>query len=69
MAYKVVSLFCGAGGMDVGIEKAGFKIVAASELDPHASNTYKQNNASVDFIEGNIEDPVVFKQITSYEKQ
>ena len=67
MACKVVSLFCGAGGMDVGIEKAGFKIVAASELDPHASSTYKQNNAFVDFIEGNIEDPVVFKQITSYE--
>jgi len=33
---RTVSLFAGAGGMDVGIEKAGFKVIAASELDPHA---------------------------------
>lgn len=67
MSYKVVSLFSGAGGMDVGMEEAGFEIVAASELDAHASNTYRRNNPSVDLIEGDIEDPTNFNKIVSYE--
>lgn len=66
MTLRVISLFSGAGGMDVGIESAGFKIIAASEIDPHASNTYRHNNPSVDLIEGDIEDPINFKKITSY---
>ena len=67
MSYKIVSLFSGAGGMDVGMEKAGFEIVAASELDAHASNTYKHNNPSVNLVEGDIEDPTNFNKIISYE--
>lgn len=67
MSYKIVSLFSGAGGMDVGMEKAGFEIVAASELDAHASNTYKHNNPSVKLVEGDIEDPTNFNKIISYE--
>lgn len=67
MSYKVVSLFSGAGGMDIGMEKAGFEIVAASELDAHASNTYKHNNPSVNLVEGDIEDPTNFNKIISYE--
>lgn len=60
---KVVSLFSGAGGMDIGIERAGFKVVVASELDPHACNTYRHNNPDVDVIEGDIENPNVFNAI------
>ena len=67
MSYKVVSLFSGAGGMDVGMEKAGFEIIAASELDAHASNTYKHNHPSVSLVEGDIEDPTNFNKIISYE--
>lgn len=67
MSYKIVSLFSGAGGMDVGMEKAGFEIVAASELDAHASNTYKHNNPTVNLVEGDIEDPTNFNKIISYE--
>ena len=66
MSYKVISLFAGAGGMDIGIENAGFQIVAASELDPHAANTYRYNNPSVDLIEGDIDDPENFSKITGY---
>ena len=35
-----VSLFTGAGGMDVGFEKAGVTVVLANEIDKRASETY-----------------------------
>lgn len=38
-----ISLFTGAGGMDVGFERAGFKIVFANELMKEASETYLAN--------------------------
>lgn len=66
MSFKVISLFAGAGGMDIGIENAGFQIVAASELDSHAANTYRHNNPSVNLIEGDIDDPENFSAITRY---
>ncbi len=30
---RLVSLFSGAGGMDLGYKKAGFQVVAANEYD------------------------------------
>ena len=44
MAYSAVSLFSGAGGMDVGFEDAGFDIVWANELSPAAAMTYAANH-------------------------
>ena len=41
---KAVSLFSGAGGMDVGFESAGVKVVFANELMREASETYKANH-------------------------
>jgi len=38
-----VSLFSGAGGMDVGFARAGFQSVIACELDPGACETFNQN--------------------------
>ena len=35
-----VSLFTGAGGMDVGFERAGIKVVFANELMKEAAQTY-----------------------------
>ena len=43
-----VSLFSGAGGMDVGFENAGFRVVYANEMKKEAADTYKKNhNADV----------------------
>ncbi len=45
----IISLFAGAGGMDLGFEKAGFKIIWANEYDNTIWETYRKNhNAYLD---------------------
>lgn len=41
--YKVISLFSGAGGLDLGFENAGFEILWANDNDKFAVQTYKEN--------------------------
>lgn len=41
--YKVVSLFSGIGGFDIGFESAGFNIIWANDFDKYAVETYKAN--------------------------
>jgi DNA (cytosine-5)-methyltransferase 1 len=38
---KALSLFSGAGGMDLGIRQAGFEVVACVEADPHCCATLR----------------------------
>ena len=40
---KTVSLFSGAGGMDLGFERAGYTIVFANELNPDSARTWLAN--------------------------
>jgi DNA (cytosine-5)-methyltransferase 1 len=40
---KVVSLFAGCGGLDLGLIKSGHKIVHASDIDEDCCKTYTQN--------------------------
>jgi DNA (cytosine-5)-methyltransferase 1 len=42
-ALKAVDLFAGAGGFSLGAIRAGFDLVGALELSPHAAATYRQN--------------------------
>lgn len=39
----VISLFSGAGGMDIGFLNAGFQIIWANDIDKDACNSYKIN--------------------------
>jgi DNA (cytosine-5)-methyltransferase 1 len=53
-ALTAVSLFSGAGGMDVGFERAGFGVLAGNELDPYACKTYRLNHPKSKLLEGDI---------------
>lgn len=41
---NVISFFAGCGGLDLGFEKAGFRVVWAYELEPSVHATYEKNH-------------------------
>jgi len=43
---KLISLFAGAGGMDLGFKKAGFNIIWANEYDNTIWETYRNNHST-----------------------
>lgn len=40
---RLLDLFCGAGGLSLGFERAGFKVVKALDIDPYSVQTYNIN--------------------------
>lgn len=52
--HTLISLFSGAGGMDLGFKQSGFKILWANDFDEDATITYK-NNIGNHIILGDIE--------------
>lgn len=52
--FRVISLFSGAGGMDLGFKSAGFDIVWANDFFKEAVESYKKN----------VDDRIVFGDIT-----
>ncbi len=52
--YKSLELFAGAGGLALGLEKAGFKHVALNEFDKDACNTLRYNFPDTEIIEEDI---------------
>ena len=51
---KIISLFCGAGGLDLGFKEAGFDCVFASDIMPYAESTYKRNFPETKFMRNDI---------------
>lgn len=52
--HTAIDLFCGAGGLTVGLKKAGFNVLAGVENNPIAASTYRLNNPKVKVYEADI---------------
>ena len=51
---NAISLFSGAGGFDLGFKEAGFNSIFASDIMPHAEDTFKFNFPLLPFIRKDI---------------
>ncbi len=54
--YKVVDLFSGAGGFQIGFEREGFEIVLSTDLDEDCEKVHKKNRPNVPFLKMDIHD-------------
>lgn len=51
---NIISLFSGAGGLDLGFHKAGFRTVVANEYDKKICQTFRFNFPDVELLAGDI---------------
>ena len=54
MSYNILDLFCGAGGLSYGFEKAGFKVLLGIDNDEKALETFEKNHKGARSICGDI---------------
>lgn len=53
---KIVSLFSGAGGLDLGFKNAGFDLTLAVDLSPAAIRTHQRNFKGTSSLAANLEE-------------
>lgn len=64
MKFKILDLFCGAGGFSLGLEQnSEFKTVVATDWDKNALETFKHNFPDSKVILGNIADSEIKKEL------
>ena len=51
---KIISLFSGCGGLDLGFSRAGFDIILANEYDKSIWDTYEFNHPNTTLIKDDI---------------
>ena len=61
--FRVVDLFCGAGGLSEGFRQAGYSVVAGSDFDPDACSTYALNFPEARVINGDIRESSIRKKV------
>ena len=49
-SLNCISLFAGGGGMSLGLEQAGFKVLFASDIEPTARDTFALNKPTLPFV-------------------
>ena len=54
-----IDLFCGAGGLSLGLEEGGFSVVAAADSDPVATETHAANIQGLTWT-GDLSNPTEF---------
>jgi DNA (cytosine-5)-methyltransferase 1 len=52
--YSLIDLFCGAGGLHIGFEEAGFDVRLCVDNDPLVEKTHKRNYPNIPLINGDI---------------
>ena len=60
--YSVLSLFSGAGGLDLGFEAAGFRLLEAIDINPWCIQTLQKNRPNWQVILGDVRDYYPEKQ-------
>lgn len=53
---KIVSLFSGAGGLDLGFKRAGFPLIFAVDVSPAAIQTHQRNFKEATSVAADLED-------------
>ena len=56
---SAIDLFCGAGGLSLGLHDAGFKVLVGADSDPHAVRTHRHNLGGLGY-QGDSSDPTDF---------
>ena len=51
---KAIDLFCGAGGLTLGLRRAGWDVVAGVDVDEAVEMTYEGNNPGVKFVPADL---------------
>ena len=55
VTFVAIDLFCGCGGLSLGLRRAGFKVVSAVDNDSLSVATYRKNHRSTYLIEKDIQ--------------
>lgn len=62
--FKILDLFCGAGGFSYGMEKnQHFRTILSLDNDPYAGDTFKKNMPSCNVIIGDITSDIIKEEI------
>lgn len=70
MDFKVLDLFCGAGGFSYGMDKnPHFKTVVALDFDEKAAETFKKNMPQAEVFVGDITDETVKEKVIDLSKR
>ena len=51
---KAIDLFCGAGGLTLGLRRAGWAVIAGIDVDEAVGTTYESNNPGANFVPADL---------------
>lgn len=64
--FKILDLFCGAGGLSWGMDKNPyFKTMVALDFDEHAANTFKKNMPYAEVVVGDITEAKIKEKVVA----
>ena len=70
MEFKVLDLFCGAGGLSWGLHKnPAFRTAVAVDFNQYAADTFKKNMPETEVIVGDITDGAVKNSVISVARE